>query len=83
MTITTTSGTVYRTYRNGTVACPVFDPDQRCRRNYNPFLDWGPDAAAVCGLLVDATLPEDDYRVRAAGPEWREVYDALRAALPA
>ncbi len=77
--ITTTRGTIYVVSISGRKAYPKRDPDGKCRGNYNPRLDWGPDVAAACGLLVDATLDANDYRVRGAGPEWLEVYQALRS----
>ncbi len=46
--ITTTRGTIYVVSISGRKAYPKRDPDGKCRGNYNPRLDWGPDVAAAC-----------------------------------
>jgi len=85
-TYTTASGTLYVIGQSGRTAWPAKDPGAHKPRpgsNYNPSLDWGPDVARGCGLFVDARLSRDDQRVRAAGAEWREVYEHLQALAPA
>ncbi len=53
-TLTTRAGTIY--HAAGMLAWPAQDPDQTERGNYNPRLDWGPDAASACGLRAPPRL---------------------------
>jgi len=66
----TEAGTVYCISREGRFAWPLFGPASA----YGPY---DADVSRANGTEVDRTIPDSDYRVQNAGPEWRKVYDLL------
>lgn len=73
---TTSDGVIWCISRSGRYAWPLIGRGSAC----GPY---DTDGARACGQEVDRDLERGDYRVRAAGPAWVEMYEHLRAEVVA